>query len=410
MTLQIDVRSGTADDWPGVIECDNAAFAHEMIPDVREHFATLVEPSRLIVASEAETIVGGAGTFPLQMTVPGGELPTAGLTLVSVRPTHRRRGILRQMMRQMFVDINARGEALSILWASEAAIYQRFGYGIGTLGTRIDLERGHDAMLGHAEPVGRTRLLSHDEALEQLPPIYERIRRTIPGMLERTRFWWDQRRLADFDWIRRGGSQLFRVVLAIDGHDEAYTLYRVHNQWSDEGRRQTWLDVHEAVGTTPPATREIWRYLFGIDLVTRVRSRSLPLDHPLHLSLVEPRRLRLQVADGLWVRVVDARAALAGRTYNLTDTLTIELHDDGCPWNDGTWRLDASPDGAQVTRVSTAPDLSLSAAELSAMYLGGVTCTNLWRAGRIEERTPGAVRRADLLFGSAVLPWCPDQF
>jgi len=411
MTLQIDVRSCTAADWPAIVECDNLAFGHEMQPEVQKHFATLIEPSRLTAAAEAGVIVGTAATIPLEMTVPGGgELPTGGLTMVSVRPTHRRRGILRQLMQRQFQDLHERGEALSILWASEPAIYQRFGYGIGSYGVRIAVDRGQGTFLGSSEPVGRLRLLSHAEALELLPPFYERVRRSIPGTLRRTEFWWDSRRLADFDWIRRGGSQLFRVVLEANGQPRGYALYRVHQDWGQEGRRATWLDTIEALGATPAATRAIWEYLFSVDLVTQVRSRTLAHDHPLLLSVLDPRALQLRLMDGPWVRVVDVPAALSARTYGVDDALTFELADASCPWNDGVWQLQADGDQVKIGRATSPPELRLTASELSAMYLGGIACTSLLRAGRIEEATPGAAHRADLLFRSDVPPWCLDHF
>jgi predicted acetyltransferase len=410
MSPQIDVRSSTAEEWPSFVEVADSAFGSDMPPEARENWAKLVEPSRRLAATEGGVIVGTAANIPFQMTVPGGEIPVAGLSMVGVRATHRRRGILRQVMRRHLEDTHARGEIASILWASEAAIYQRFGYGIGSYRARIAVERGRAAYLGQGESIGQLRLITHTEACESLPALHEQIRRMIPGGLRRSAFWWDTRRLADFEWVRHGGSPLFRAVLELDGRLVGYALYRIHPGWHDTGVRTTWLDVLEVLAESPSATLALWQYLFNVDLVTQVRSHTLYNDYPLLFALQEPRALQFRVGDGLWLRVVDVQAVLSARTYGIADTLTFELSDTLCPWNDGVWRLEASPNGAQLRRSTTPPDLRLSAAELSAIYLGGVACTSLWRAGRIDELTPGAAHRADLLFRSDVPPWCLDDF
>jgi predicted acetyltransferase len=168
--------------------------------------------------------------------------------------------------------------------------------------------------------------------------------------------------------------------------------------------------VLEALGTTPVATREVWRYLFNIDLVTKVSTHRLGRDHPLVLMLEDPRQLRTWYRDGIWVRLVDAAAALGARRYGAEGVLTIQLDDEFCPWNDGVWTLTAGPEGSTLHRSGASPDLRLSAGELGALYLGGVSCTGLLRAGRVDELTPGAASRAEGLFRSDVAPWCLDDF
>ncbi len=410
MTPQIDVRSCTFADWPAFIEALDAGFSSEMPQGVRDHLQQLIEPSRLLVATEGDAVVATASSIPFEMTVPGGELPTGGLSTVAVRPTHRRQGILRQIMRRHLDDSRARGEPLSVLWASEPTIYQRFGYGIGSFRARIEVVRGQSLPVRPVEAVGRTRMVTVDEALELLPDIYERARRSIPGSFRRSPFWWRERKLFDGEFARHGGSQMFRVVLEIDGRPEGFAMYRMHASWGQDGRRGSWVEAIEVLGTTPAAMRAIWDYLFGVDLAVSVRSRNLCHDHPLLFSVLDPRELQMRLTDGLWVRVVDVEAALTARTYGISDILTFELSDLFCPWNDGVWTLEAGTEGAQLRRATAPPDLRFTAAELSAMYLGGVACTSLWRAGRVEEMVPGSAHRADLLFRSDVPPWCLDDF
>ncbi|MCC6175340.1 MAG: GNAT family N-acetyltransferase [Chloroflexi bacterium] len=409
-TSGITIRATAPADLPAFTDTLGLSFGVEILPDARARFEQLIEPTHQLIATENGRVVGTAGVLPLRMTVPGGEAAAAGITHVGVSPSHRRHGILRQLMRRQLDDLRARNEPLAILWASESAIYQRFGYGLGTLRLAIDVERGREAFIGNPEPVGQVRIVDVETALRTLPEVYERVRVRTPGAFARSPIWWKDRRLIDLERFRRGGGPMFRAILEIDGRPEGYALYRIHGGWSDDNLPNTWLDALEAVGTTPMAVREIWRFLFGVDLVTRVRANRLYVDHPLFFLLQEPRRLRSRLIDGIWLRVVDLVAALEARTYGAEDTLTLAVDDAFCPWNAGVWKLDASPDGAHVTSTTAEPDLRLSAADLGALYLGGVHAASLVHAGRIIETRPGAARRADTLFASDVPPWCPDDF
>jgi predicted acetyltransferase len=312
-------------------------------------------------------------------------------------------------MRRQLDDLHAQGLAVATLWASEAVIYQRFGYGLGALRGGIEIDRGHGAFLGRPAPVGQPRLITKDEALELLPEVYERARREIPGTLRRTPLWWDARTLAEHSPGGGGRSMSFRMVLEIDGRAEGYALYRTEPDWGRTGPIGS-LDVLEAVGTTPVATREVWRYLLSVDLVAKVQTHRLGQHHPLFLMLEDPRQLRTWTRDGTWVRIVDPAVALAARRYGIEGALTFELVDAFCLWNEGVWTLEAGPGGAAVRRATASPELRLSAADLGAMYLGTIPCTDLVRAGRIDELKAGAAHRADLLFHSDVAPWCLDDF
>src|SRR6185503_18593563 len=85
--------------------------------------------SRALAAYDGDEPVALTGAYRFDLSIPGGELPCAGVTWVGVIPTHRRRGILRDLMRRELEDVHSWGEPIAALWASEAAIYGRFGYG-----------------------------------------------------------------------------------------------------------------------------------------------------------------------------------------------------------------------------------------------------------------------------------------
>jgi predicted acetyltransferase len=172
--------------------------------------------------------------------------------------------------------------------------------------------------------------------------------------------------------------------------------------------------VDEAIASTPRGTREIWRYLLEVDLVRTLKTWRLPVDHPIFLLTDEPRRLGTTAGDGLWLRIVDAAAALAGRTYGIDGhgegSLILDLRDEYCPWNAGRWRLDVADGRPAVARTEGAADLALDANDLASLFLGGYTATALAAAGRVVQLRPGALAVADGLFPTATAPWCPQEF
>ncbi|HEX2235870.1 MAG TPA: GNAT family N-acetyltransferase [Actinomycetota bacterium] len=407
--MSIQVRVGKKDEWRRFFDTCENAFGEEPNDDMVERFKRILSPSDLLAAFDGDAMVGTAAAFRFTLSIPGGELPAAGVTLVGVLPSHRRQGVLTRLMRHQLEQARARRQPLAVLWASEGSIYGRFGYGPATKQAAIDVERDRAVFIDQSPNPGRSRLLSTAEAVKVLPDVYERVRIRTPGMFARSQEWWEAHTLADPEEGRRGDGPMWRVVWENEGRAEAYALYRLHHEWP-EGMPAGSLHVAEAIATSPAATRALWSFLFGVDLVARVRSWVVPIDHPLFLMLTEPRRLRMVVKDALWLRVVDVPAALGARGYAGEGTLVLALRDELCPWNSGTWRLETSASGARVERTTDAPQLAMSAADLGAVYLGGVGFGELVEAGRVHELEEGAALRASALFAAERTPWCSEIF
>jgi predicted acetyltransferase len=372
-------------------------------PEMLERFGQLLPQERMHAALDDGSIVGGAGAFPFDLSVPGGSLPCGGVTAVGVHPTHRRRGVLRALMDAQLRDVHERGEPLAVLWASEETIYGRFGYGLGSWAGDVKVQREWSAFAQPLERRGRTRFVTAEEAETLFPPVWEALRRQRPGMFARNEAWWTLRTLRMPE--AEASSPRRFVVLELDGEVQAYAIYRTFFSF-DEGSATSRLVVNEAIGATPRATAEIWRFLLDVDWMAVVEASLLPPDHPLFLLLASPRRARYRMGDGLWVRVVDVGAALSGRAYGADDRLVLEVRDAVCEWNDGRWLLEAG----ECTRTDAEPDLVLDASALGSAYLGGVPFAHLREALRLEERREGAVERADRMFAWRPLPWCPEIF
>ena len=195
--------------------------------DQFERLARVLPTERVHAAWDDGRAVGGAGAFPFTLTVPGGRVRAAGVTVVGVLPSHRRRGVLHSMMRAQLDACRENGEAVAYLWASEDTIYGRFGYGLASFTMEIDLPRERSAYYAAAEPFGQARLVPVAEAEPLVAPVWERVAAVTPGMFARTSAWWRARALADPDWRRRGGGELQCVVLEAGGRPAAYALYRL---------------------------------------------------------------------------------------------------------------------------------------------------------------------------------------
>ncbi|HEX2051282.1 MAG TPA: GNAT family N-acetyltransferase [Actinomycetota bacterium] len=386
-----------------------ASFGNSPTPETDARLRRVLEADRLHAAFDGDDVVGTAAAFSFELSVPGGAVPAAGVSLVGVLPSHRRRGLLTRMMRAQLDDARARGDAVAILFASEGPIYQRYGYGVASFHTALDLDRHGMTVRGEPDPPGGWRVVhSPMSVVDALSAVYDDVRGATAGMFGRSRAWWEHHRLFDEHAEDRYGRML-AAVYAPGPRPLAYGLYRFHHDWSDAAPRGR-VEVVEALASTPAATRALWRFLLGIDLSVRVQAFLQPVDHPLLLLLNDPRRARLRVVDNLWLRVLDVRAALAARGYARRGALTFELHDELCPSNAGTWRLDAAPDGGRVEPASGAAELRLAVQELGAVYLGGTSFAQHVRAGLVDELVPGAAARADDLFRTERAPWCPEIF
>jgi predicted acetyltransferase len=398
------IRTVRQDELRTFFDVSERTFGDEPAEGDFEKHRNHVEPARAHAAFDGDALVATAAAYSFTFTVPGGEVPAAGVTMVGVLPSHRRRGVLRGLMREQLDDVRRRGEPLAVLWASEAPIYGRFGYGLAASTVRVDADRGL-ALRPAPEASAHVRLVPRDSAFDVVAPIYERVRKRTPGAFVRTPDWWHDHRLADGPRYREGAGPLFVAVVDVDGVPAGFARYRIKGAWTD-GVPEGTVDVGEVHGETPAATFALWRYLLDIDLTTRVKA-SVPVDSPLYHGVLEPRRLRWRVADALFLRVVDVGAAFAARSFAGGESIVLDLADEFCEWNAGRWEIGGAG-GAR--RTDAQPDLALGAEELAAVYLGGTTVRELAEALRVRELRDGGIARADALLRTERAPWCPEVF
>lgn len=428
-----EVRALPTDHWPSFYAAVLGAF-HETEPhEVTALWRTLAEPQRCVVVEDRGTVAGTTAVFSFRMTVPGGRLvDTAGVSMVTVQPASRRRGVLSTLMRHQLESLQRQGEPLAVLTASEAPIYGRFGYGVAARQLSLDIASrrvriatppGGDGLVGHdGRDVhdGRDRDAGRDTGIEltvedphkslgACEEFYARQVPLRPGMLTRADGW-ELLPLLDPPAWRQGAAPLECVVARVDGEVVGYARYAVAVDWSRTNTAEGTVRVRDIEARDPRAYAALWRFLLETDLTSRVIAPNRPVDEPFLHLVSDVRHCTPTVLDSLYVRVVDAPVALTARTYAAAIDLVLELDDPLAPWNRGRWRLTGDTAGAVCTRTYDAPDLSLDAAALGSVYLGGVTLTELAGAGRVREHRPGALAAATTAFASATAPWMPYAF
>jgi predicted acetyltransferase len=405
-----EIRPVTKEELGGYIDVIRRAFGTQ--PPTEEQLEWLRQTPdnflRSLAVFEKGDITGTAGVFSFDMTVPGGSLPTAGVTRVAVLPTHRRRGLLTSLMRRQLDDVHERGEPLAILYASEAPIYGRFGYGVASFHAQVSLPRG----AAFRRPPPRADGVSFIEpkrARTVFHRVWEDVKAGQPGMVTREPAWWDV--LVDDPPERRpaGASPLNLALYQEGGRPTGFATYRIRQQFAGM-QAQGVLLLDNLIAGTVAAYAGLWRFLLDVDLVLRIEAESRPASEPLALLLEDVRDLELRPVDGIWLRLVDVPAALAGRSYSADGRLVIEVRDSFCPWNQGVYELEVAGGAASCRRVRRRPDLALDTDSLAATYLGGVGFRALARADRVEERRRGALAQADAMFASDPPPWCPVHF
>jgi predicted acetyltransferase len=425
MAAPYPIRPISQDEFPAVYEVLGHAFNATYPAELEmQHDLGVTEFDRTLAAFDGTEIVGTAIALTFQMTVPGGAAAVAGVTGVTTAPSHRRRGILSSLMHRQLSDIRDRGEAIAALFATEAGIYGRYGYGAAMTQLDLTIRRGEGVLSAPAGDspfesvtVPRLRIVQPQRAAAELALVYGSVQRERPGMPARDDRWWEQV-LWDPEHRRSGGGPLRGLIACGDAGPRGYALYSASADWNEDALPSGRLQVRELIATDVASYAAIWNNLLSRDLIGEVRARMRPADEPLLNLLADPRRARPKLSDGMWVRLVSVPEALTRRKYACAVDVVIEVADDVLTGNTGRWRLRAPAAGADpgnrepasCERTSAPADLALPVRALGAAYLGGTRLGALAAAGLVHEARPGAVAALSTAMSWEPAPWCPAGF
>ncbi|MBB5934403.1 GNAT family N-acetyltransferase [Streptomyces zagrosensis] len=429
--MAIDIRTITESELPDWLRARNIGFLSS--PAVSKEEVELRRPGldleRTQGAFDGDQCVGCFRSFSQELTAVGGAPVAANaVTNVSIVPTHRRRGLLSQMMGRDLRNAKERGDAVATLIAAEYPIYGRYGFGPATWVSEWEVEiaraglnpsyarpgdralrsaKGGFAQIANAG--GQVEMVDGAQIRAVGPALHDRLRARQHGVVSRDERMWrletGDLRYPDAPW-QEPYHALYR---APDGTVEGLVSYSAGDLWTAKLPENT-ATVRSLLTVSPEAESALWHFLFSVDWVARIASGYRAPDDVLPLLLGDPRAAKIRAhADWMWVRPLDVPSLLAARTYPVEGSLVLELH-DAAGLAGGRFALDAGPAGASCAPTTRDADLTMDIGELGTLWLGDESATRLTGIGRIEEHRVGAAALADVLFRTARRPWCPDVF
>ncbi|MFD9882934.1 GNAT family N-acetyltransferase [Streptomyces alboflavus] len=410
----MDIRPTTDQDFDVFVDTMLAAFGRfrDALPGGGLWWAALEMDRGLFAVAADGRPVGTAAAYSFDLTLPGEVLvPAAGVTGVGVLPSHRRQGVLSALMRHQLAELRAGGDFLSVLLASEAVIYRRFGYGPATRTQRLTVPRhkaalarprahGTAASAATGADTGSVEVLRRGECGEILEEVYDRYRRAQPGALSRPHRWWA---LGAGQPPVSPAPRYVAVHRDADGVPDGYASYAL-------GDPATTLTVDETIAVDDAAATALAGFVLGHDLITQVVFKHFPPDHALRWQLADFRAGQVSDdTDGLWVRLLDIPRALTARGWFEDGELVLDV-DDPFLGERSRHLLTVRDGKADCVPTDREPDLSLDVSDLASLYLGGTAPSTLVRAGHVRAHHPGAAARADALFRTDRAPYCLHWF
>jgi len=364
-------------------------------------------PDWILCAFVDGNMVATFATIPFTMRLNGRGVRVGGVSSVGTLPEFRRRGIMRDLLNRAIGDMKERGQTIAVLWASQAAIYQRYHFSQATQGLRYTLDPRDIRFAVGNRPRGHCQRHSPEEGFPIVRQLYIDFVAPRTGYLHRSRELWHNNTLAE-----NPGDGPVHVAVYYDtqGQPRAYMVYTVrHERVADAARPQemtirdmAWLDQEAYLG--------LWEFVARHDLVGRVRVLHAPSDDPAQELFEEPRLLYPQPVEGIWMRMVDVAGALEARGYTTSGHLTLEVAgDERAPWNNGVFLLEASPEGARATRTQGEAQVRLHVKAMASLYSGFRSARELAGWGLLEGDHQG-IESADRLFHTLYAPHCPDHF
>lgn len=353
-------------------------------------------------------MVGTLGTFPFTVRLNGAPVAMGGVTAVGTLPSHRRQGLLRKIMTEALSTMRDRRQSYAILWASMAAIYQRFGYGLASTEVWYDFDPRDVAFQRPPEIPGTIELLTKEDAFPIVKQLYVQYATPRNLHIHRSVPLWQASTLRP---PKKGQPLYVAVYRNAAGEPRGHLVYSTSEEprtGPGPGQRMALRDL---IALDLEAHAALWEYIRRHDLVGRVEMRGAPEDDPIPALLLEPRMLNRKTTDGIWMRVVDVEQALPQRPYGSRGELTFAVAgDDLCPWNNGAYLLETDGRTSAVRRTTRSPQLTLSPNTLATLLSGHRSATYNYRAGLLDAPDEGALATADALFRTEYAPHCPNGF
>lgn len=405
--MSIEIRQAAADEMRQFGDLTAYAYAGAFGDGDENQAMHANRPEWLLCAFDGPRMVASYGTIPFTARANGQTVPLGGVTTVATAPEYRRRGLLRSITERALQAQREAGQPVAALWASQAAIYQRYGYAAASALVHYEIDT---ADLNLLEPPSGDLEVTREttaDAIEDLKQVYREFVAPRTLYLHRSSVLWQTSVLGD----RPGSGPIHTAVCRnAAGAPRGYVVYTLRSGVVGHATRAQEIVVRDLAWLDVDACRTLWAFLARHDLVGRIRWEGAPVDDPLPELLIEPRLCHRRSAEGVWLRIVDAAGALSARGYDQDGELILEIESDRLsPWNDGRWRLTVSNGAATVERTTAQPELSLTTKALASLWCGYRSVRELVGWGLVDADRR-VVPHAAALLGTRHAPHCPDHF
>ena len=401
---EFEFRSAKNQEMAEFFKLERYVFADNSTPSEEEEKDNPLKPEWTTVAFHNGKLVATSAGLPFRMKFDGNTIRVDGVTSVGTDPGYRRRGLVRKLITSRLHEAHDKEIAASILWASLGAIYQRFGYGLATTAHRYTFDPRQAGFQFDEKLEGQCVRMEKDEAMPILLELHEKYISDKNLHLHRMPAYWQH--------IYFGKKSKHHVVLHRDrqGDPDGYCTYKLtEDRGKIPGLDQT-IDVREMVYMNRMAYRAMWEYIRTHDLVREVKMWAPP-DDPLLMMLLEPRSLRPQWNDGIWLRVVDVAQLAKSRTYARTGVISFEITDDReCPWNIGKYQIDFDGTNLEVSTIQRNVDFQIGINGLATLLCGHSPLSMIANGGRARVFNSAKLSEIDHFFTTRHKPYCPDNF
>lgn len=399
---ELELRPATAEDMDAFDFVVKTVFAGHVNDDPPPP----MQPDWTLCAFEDGAMATTFAAYPFKWKLNGASVDAAGVTAVGTLPHKRRRGYLRRIMLESFRRQREAGQALAILWASHAAIYQRFGYAVTARAAMYDVAPRDLRFVLEDSPPGAVRL-TIDPELDTLREVYRGYIAQRNGELHRLPVMWDLQTLR----AEKEERPVYHAIYEEGGVAQGYVSYTtragVYDVRPEESMR---LTVRELIWLTPHAYVALWTHLAEHDLVHRIVYDNAPEDDPIFDLIHEPRMLRRHTRDGILTRVVDVASALPLRPYGQPGVVRLQVTDPDCAWNAGVWELETDGPSSRVRPVEGGATVQAPIHSVASMLTGYRSVSELVRSGRAELVGDADLALWDGMFATPHRPHCFNGF
>ncbi len=404
--MSIDIRPASAEEMK---DFKHVAFSSlVMSPDVMPPEIVMgINPDWTFCAFEDGKLATSFAAWPLQMQINGVATPVAGITCVGTLPIYRGQGHLGKVMHRYFHHLHEKGgPAIAALYASRAAIYQRFGYAVVSTRSQYDIDPAY-LQFPLTPPAAGTFREATDDEFNVISDLYNRFKEERNGCIKRGKGSW---LMAILKPPAKPGHQINKILYEENGQLTGYVIYTAEPVESTGGMPRHIIRIRDLIWMTPSACTAIWSYFSKMKLADRIIWDRAPSDDPLPHLLLEPRMLHLMSQDGLLGRIIEAEKALINRKYSAKGVLTFEIRDDICSWNSGRWQLEADEGKSAIHRTTATADVTMPISTLAMLLFGQINATEAARMGRLDVHDAGALSAWDRVMHTNYRPFCADLF